>query len=502
MQALPPALPMSIPATDVMAGRLTKCDNGNEVPPQNECDETLDELLTEMQQYLHCVLNAHEISQYPGSCGVLRAVKGTVEIVGLSVLIDECLSCLEPAKICPGKEGDVLTTVGGKAVWAPPSGGAPGAVDCAAIMPLLEKDGCIEAGAGQKYSLGYDASSDKLQYFPYSSTGFITSCADLKSKVETCFTKQAGPATHLLGIDSAGKADFYPVPSGGGGAQFIADCAGLKDKLGTCISEGTSAPTKVLAKGANGIEWLNPPAGGGSGAIDCADLNAKLVSCPPKAADGEEVDSFLGYTKDGATAKIFKLIDPAMVEVRAAGDPPSPATGGNAGGAKIQTMNNTTGFQDVTGLWGGGTVHESGGTSGWFNAGTGRIKIGRKGRYQISYSLFIRAIATGGAALQGNIYAGVTIIRAAGTYNGVPYRKDQAIFRGNQAQIFGNNLQWDYVMSGSLTYVLAEGDEVFCRVAYNNTSPGISLTSFLLRDDGAAHLTLAQLPDSIVNDPN
>jgi hypothetical protein len=494
---MPSPLPGEIPDTAISTARIKSCPNGHEVPPADSCAVSLGDMMVEMQKYLHCTLNAFEISKYQGSCGMLRVVDGAVEITGLSVLVDECLSCLEPKKICPGKDGDVLTTVGSSVVWAPAAAGG-GDVDCASIMPLLEKDaGCIEAGSGLRYVLGYDAASDRVKYYPAPGAGFIGSCSDLRTKIQTeCFVQKTGAPEKMFGT-VGGVADWYPYTAPvAGAAAFIGDCAALKDKLGTCITEGTTPPTKVLSKGANGIEWLNPPAGGGAGAIDCTDLNAKLKSCPPDAAAGEEAKRALAYTADG-TAKKFELVTPYHGEVRAAGDPPVGTAGGNAGGAKVQTMTTTFGaLQDIIGLWAGGTYNFSG-DAAKFDVGTGKYTILKTGRFQVSLGLFMRTVMSGGAALLANGYAGITVKRPVTNYNGATYRADSAIYRIGQQNFYGDGLAWDSSFQGSVTLALEAGTELWARVVIAKTSSAITCTSFVVRDDPAAHFNLSQLPDSI-----
>jgi hypothetical protein len=165
-------------------------------------------------------------------------------------------------------------------------------------------------------------------------------------------------------------------------------------------------------------------------------------------------------------------------------------------------MLNVTNFQDLVGIWAGGTVNGSGGAGTWFDPATGRVTIGRKGRYTVSYSFFVRIVVSGGAALLGNVYGGIGVFRSTTTYNGTTYREDRALFRGNQAQVLANSLQWDLVLSGSFTYVLNAGDQLVVRTSWNATSPGTTVSSFLVRDDGASHITVSQLPDSIVADPD
>jgi hypothetical protein len=445
---------------------------------------------------MHCTMNAFEISQNQGSCGVLRVVKGAVEITGMSVLIDECLSCLEPKKICPGKDGDVLTTVGSSVVWKPAAGGAA-TVDCKSVMALLEKDaGCVEAGSGVKYVLGYDAATDKVKYFPApGGSSFIGSCTDLQTKMQTeCFTQKAGAPEKMFGT-VGGVAGWYPYSAPvAGAAAFIGDCAALKDKLGTCVTEGTGAPTKVLAKGPNGIEWLNPPAGGGGGGtIDCPTLLPLLASCPPPAGPTDEPGTYLGYGADGA-AKKFALVDPVHIEIRGA----TPTVNGPA---RAQELVKTFGvLQDITTLWGDFT--ETGVGASWWNGGTGRITIGRKGRYHIDYSVFVRVAAAGGVTLLYNAYAGVTVKRKSTVYNGGTYRPEAAIFRGSQGNALADSKNWDFVFSGAHVLALEAGDELWLRVVLANTSPGITLSTAVARDDGGAHFTVSQLPDKIVQAPN
>jgi hypothetical protein len=490
---LPSPLPPNIPDTSVLAGRLKSCTNGSDVPPGTDCGETLADLLLEMQSYLHCVMSGFEISNYTGSCGILRVKKGKVFVEGLSVLIDECLSCLEPAKICAGKDKQVLTTVAGRAVWADPvGGGGSDPIDCAAILPLLQKDGCIEAGSDQRYSLGYDATSNEIQYFPYSSTGFIQNCADLRAKIETdCFTKlTTGTPTHTFGMNAAGVANWYPAATGT--AAFITDCAGLKDKVTTCFTDATDTVTKALTIGASGVAWRPLPSGGGGGSsfiTDCATFNTKLGECPPDAAAADSLGGMLGYTSGGGDAKIFPVIDPYHLEIRA-------STATVNGAAKTQVMTNTFGIQDVIGLW--GDFGESGqGAASWYTPANGKVVIKRKGRYQVSWSVFARLVLSGGATLLGNIYSGMTIRRAATTYNGGTYRAEAAVFRGAQQNIYADGKQWDSALGGSITVVLNTGDELWMRVSVAQTSPGITISSFVLRDDNAAWFTLTELPDKL-----
>lgn len=485
---MPSPLPGEIPDTAISTARIKACPNGHEVPPADSCAVSLGDMMVEMQRYMHCTMNAFEISKYQGSCGMLRVVNGAVEITGLSVLIDECLSCLEPQKICPGKDGDVLTTVGSSVVWAAAAGG--GAIDCATLMPLLEKDaGCIEAGSGLKYVLGYDAASDRVKYYPAPGAGFIGSCSDLRTKIQTeCFVQKTGAPEKMFGT-VGGVADWYPYVAAG--AAFIGDCAALKDKLGTCVTEGTGAPTKVLSKGPNGIEWLNPPAGGGGGAATtCAEMPA-LLKCPPDATPLEEATKILAYAADG-TAKKFELIKPYHGEIRAAA---------NGAPLKVQTLTNTFGLQDVIGLW--GVVQESGqGAGSWFNPSTGRITIGRFGRYHIDWSVFARMVFAGGSSLLANAYSGLTVIRAANTYNGGTYQKEAAVFRGAQQNMYADGKQWDSSLGGGITMTLSPGDQLLIRVSMNNTSPGVTVTSAVLRDDNAAWFTVTQLPDEMMSMPN
>jgi hypothetical protein len=499
---MPSPLPGEIPDTAISTARIKACPNGHEVPPADSCAVSLGDMMVELQKYMHCTLNAFEISQNQGSCGVLRVVKGAVEITGMSVLIDECLSCLEPKKICPGKDGDVLTTVGSSVVWKPAVGGAA-TVDCKSVMALLEKDaGCVEAGSGVKYVLGYDAATDKVKYFPApGGSSFIGNCTDLQTKMQTeCFTQKAGAPEKMFGT-VGGIAGWYPYSAPvAGAAAFIGDCAALKDKLGTCVTEGTGAPTKVLAKGPNGIEWLNPPAGGGGGgATTCAEMPA-LLKCPPDAAAGEEAARVLAYAGDG-TAKKYALVKPYHGEVRAAGDPPVGTAGGNAGGVKLQDLPKTFGtLNDIIGLWAGGTYNFSG-DAATFDAGTGRYKILKTGRYQVSLGVFLRVNMTGGATLLANAYAGITVKRPVTSYNGGTYRADSAIYRVGQQNFYADGKNWDSTFQGSVTLALEAGSELWARAVMANTSSGITIATAAVRDDPAAHFTLSQLDDAIFSMP-
>jgi hypothetical protein len=494
---MPSPLPGEIPDTAISTARIKACPNGHEVPPADSCAVSLGDMMVELQKYMHCTMNAFEISKYQGSCGMLRVVNGAVEITGLSVMIDECLSCLEPKKICPGKDGDVLTTVGSSVVWAPAAAGGGAAPTCANVMALLEKDaGCVEAGSGVKYVLGYDAATDKVKYFPApGGSSFIGNCTDLQTKMQTeCFTQKAGAPEKMFGT-VGGIAGWYPYSAPvAGAAAFIGDCAALKDKLGTCVTEGTGAPTKVLSKGPNGIEWLNPPAGGGGGGtIDCATLLPLLASCPPLAGPTDEISTVLAYGADGE-AKKYTAHKPYHLEVRA-------ATATVNGPAKTQVLTTTFGLQEVVALW--GDFGESGHGASWWQPSTGHVTIQRKGRYHINWSLFARVVFAGGVTKIGTVYTGAVLKRnAATTYNGGTYRKEAAVFRGNQAQVLADGQSWDLSLGGAITVVLDVGDEIWIRAALTQTSSGVTVTSAVLRDDNASWFTVTQLEDAMFQAPN
>jgi hypothetical protein len=211
------------------------------------------------------------------------------------------------------------------------------------------------------------------------------------------------------------------------------------------------------------------------------------------AGPTDEISTVLAYGADGE-AKKYTAHKPYHLEVRA-------ATATVNGPAKTQVLTNTFGLQEVVALW--GDFGESGHGASWWQPSTGHVTIQRKGRYHINWSLFARVVFAGGVAKIGTVYTGAVLKRnAATTYNGGTYRKEAAVFRGNQAQVLADGQSWDLSLGGAITVVLDVGDEIWIRAALTQTSAGVTVTSAVLRDDNASWFTVTQLEDAMFQAPN
>ena len=418
---MPSPLPDNIPDTSVLSAYIKKCLNGNPVPAHDpNCGEaTLDQILNDLQQAVFCVLNALMIGRSTGSCGILVAVNGSVQLKTLASLIQECYSCLPPEKICPGQDGDVLQTMNGVSAWGPLS--VKATVDCASLLPALTKNNCIQEGGVPGYVIGYDAIGNTPYYYPYLKSGKDCGRFGAEFKIQAnggCITQDATPATYGLGLSSSGTPILRPIPSG------VIVCADLLSKLVSCPPVASDPITGVLSTGASGVAYRTVPAATGT----------QLVP----------------YHMEVMQAVIT-----------------TPVT--------FNDQNLSTTFNTFNNLLWKGTLWESGlrASPSWYAPTTGKITIARAGLYRLNASGFFRMNLSGGGSIVKHFYMGLTLSRAAGTWQGTAYPSYLGVKRGTEVPIYCDGVDKDVCGESTFITPLAPGDTVWVRaVLTDNPSAG------------------------------
>jgi hypothetical protein len=509
---LPQPLPDDIPDTNIVTGQFQPCSNGNPVPVHPaDCDNNLNVILDDLKSSVYCVLNAITIAGTTGSCNLLTVVNGSVKVKSLMTFLEECLTCLQASKICPGNNGDVLQTIGGKTVWSAPAPPVIPPLTCSQISPVLAKDACIIPGGSPKYVIGYGSSTNSPEYYPYLDPN-QPNCARFNAEFSIggtgCLTQDTSPATYGLGV-VAGKPVVRPLPASS--TPFIANCSDLVTQLGACPPTKTDAVTSVLSNGASGLGYRPLPTSGTT--LTCAtipvttDTNPGSILVCGTSGNIEKIDP--------CTATLKNLVNCPPTETTVCARPtkvlgqdstnnPKWYVGSQPyhlevlSGSTSETFPNT--FNTLNNIVAGwNSFWESGlcGQSSQWNSSTGRWTCARKGMYSLKFSGFFNVIIGGGSALAAHIYAGLTIVRAAGTWQGASYPAFAAVHRAQQATIYGDGIQKDFNVDGSIIMPLNVGDAVWARVVVTNApSVGTTLSLLRFREDGGASLVIHQLPDT------
>ena len=95
--------------------------------------------------------------------------------------------------------------------------------------------------------------------------------------------------------------------------------------------------------------------------------------------------------------------------------------------------------------------------------------------------------------VSGALYIGITVIRAAGTWQSVTYPAIAAVVRGTEFNIDSNSsINRDWNLTAAFVTPLSVGDQVWVRVVCPSPSSG-TLTSLVFMDGGISHFTIQQL---------
>lgn len=154
-------------------------------------------------------------------------------------------------------------------------------------------------------------------------------------------------------------------------------------------------------------------------------------------------------------------------------------------------------LNNITTHWVSPQSYERGlaGGPSWWDPATGRVNVGRAGFYRVSFAgLMLRtnAGAAGGTA-QGHAYAGITIVRAAGSIDGTSYPAMVGVLRTGESPVYGNGKDQDFVFAGEYFGPLAPGDQIWIRVIVSNVPDnGYRLNRLFVKDDGRSHFTVVE----------
>jgi hypothetical protein len=93
----------------------------------------------------------------------------------------------------------------------------------------------------------------------------------------------------------------------------------------------------------------------------------------------------------------------------------------------------------------------------------------------------------------GHIYAGITVVRAAGTIDGTAYPGLAAVLRTGESPVVANGKDQDYVFSGEYFGPLAQGDQLWIRVVCSNVPDNaLAIQALSVQDDGSSSWTVAE----------
>lgn len=154
-------------------------------------------------------------------------------------------------------------------------------------------------------------------------------------------------------------------------------------------------------------------------------------------------------------------------------------------------------LNDIISHWVNPISYERGllGGASWWNPATGRITIRRAAWYRVSFAgLMLRSNAgVSGGTSQGHAYAGVTVVRAAGTIDGTPYPALQGVLRTGESPVIANGKDQDHVFAGEYFGPLGVGDQLWIRVVVANVPDNsYTLNRLYVKDDGRSHFTVAE----------
>jgi hypothetical protein len=155
-------------------------------------------------------------------------------------------------------------------------------------------------------------------------------------------------------------------------------------------------------------------------------------------------------------------------------------------------------LNNITTHWVNPQSYERGITGpSWWDPTTGRVTIQRLAFYRVSFAgLMVRTNAgVSGGTQQGHAYAGITVVRAAGTIDGSAYPAMVGVLRTGESPVYGNGKDQDFVFAGEYFGPLAPGDQVWIRVIVSNVPDnGYALNSLRVKDDGRSHFTVVEEP--------
>lgn len=430
--------------------------------------------------------------------------------------------------LVPGNPGDVLQTIGPDVKWAPLS--APG-LTCDSIKTAIGSGACIPAGPLVSV-IGFSPSGGLVQSPPPAPSGSVS----VQDSASVDLTLTGSTVTAQVIRDANPENLIVETPDGL--LVLPPTCSDIKAILGSpgCVPDGTISKSIGFSSSGAVVKGVVSTGGSGSAPLDCAGFQSLLSGCPPaatsvvplsfialntagvpekfapcptiKALVNRSADNSTGGCLDdhpNLTARVLGY-DEATKEgkwVLAKQRYIAECRGSITVNQSLSTALNT--LNDINTFWASASspTYERGlrGGASWFNPATGRFTIGRPGFYRVSFTGLMVRVSTVLNALAnatGHVYAGITIVRAAGTIDGTPYPSLIGVLRTGESPYYANGKNQDFVFSGEYFGPLNSGDQLWIRVVCtNDPDTSVTISKLEAMDDGKASFVVSEEPSYV-----